>query len=87
MNKLLMTDWLAYWRETGNHVAIKRELSADTPRLRDLRVGFRICRYLRTELPAQEVEAVMRKVAAISRASGVPVSELVRMADARAVQS
>ena len=84
MKKLLMTDWLALWRETGNYEAIARELSADVPRLRELRLNYRVCRHSRRfELYLDEIEPVMRKVADISRASGVSVAELVQMADRR----
>ncbi len=79
----MIADWLAFWRETGNHEAIARELSADVPRLQALRRQYRAGQILHIPLDADEIEPVMRAVADVSRASGVSVSELVKMADSR----
>ncbi len=80
MTRLMISNWLVFWRETGDRESITRELSADVPGLGALRSQYHVDGMI---WGADRIDPVMRAVADVSRASGVPVSELVRMADAR----
>ncbi len=81
MTQLMIANWLVFWRETGNRESIVRELSAGLEDLRDLRGRYQVGQRFGVPLRMDEIERVMRAVAGVSLVSGVPVSELVRMAD------